>query len=253
MNGIKGWNKWSIVSIFSQEARLKGYLPPTSLYKPGLLQEYLGSYSSVFIKPVFGAQGYGVTKIWKVENGVALVKEKGEPVIFPSVNELEAELEKIVLSKSHIIQMGIPLAEYNGSSFDIRLMMMKDKANNWAYKGMMAKISGSDSIITNVAYGGGSKKDIEEVLVSSFNIDNQRAAEIMSEIIELGFNCCNILENHCDEWQIGYDIAIAVNQKIWFIEANIKYPSHELFNGLKDPSIYQEIKELASFHSNKAR
>jgi len=247
------WNKWSIVKILTEVPELKAYLPTTSLYNGYELKKYLLSYPSIYIKPVSGSMGLGVIKVWRKDQGYALVREKGEPAIFPTLPELEAYLNAILGSKHHVIQMAISLAEIEGNPYDIRLLMMKDRKNKWANMGMFAKVAGTNSVVTNVARGGGYTMEVEEAIIKSLRINKQKAEKIIQEMIDFGYRCSDILEDYCDEWQIGYDLALDLNQKIWFLEANTRYMSHVVFKVLKDKTIYQEIRQLADYHRSKLK
>ncbi|WP_425262328.1 YheC/YheD family protein [Paenibacillus pectinilyticus] len=43
---------------------------------------------------------------------------------------------------------------------------------------------------------------------------------------------------------MGIDFGIDQHHKLWIIEINFYYPSHELFIKLKDKTMYRKIKSL---------
>ncbi|WP_338130664.1 YheC/YheD family protein [Cohnella ginsengisoli] len=63
----------------------------------------------------------------------------------------------------HVVQKAIPLAKAGGRSFDIRVMMMRHRSR-WTYIGMLAKVAGAGSVITNVRRGNGYVLSVPEAL-----------------------------------------------------------------------------------------
>nr|WP_052948008.1 YheC/YheD family protein [Aneurinibacillus tyrosinisolvens] len=237
---------------FYQDLSIQPYLPDTALCNPAILESFLDKYHTVFIKPTGGGRGVGVTKAWKQNNQYAYVIERGQPVYCSSVPEMYQKLN-LAAKKPHVVQRGIQLAQVQGRPYDMRLMMMRDTNKKWQYVAMLAKVAGVKSIITNVARGGGYTITVEEALNQSLNITGEKATKVKNEMIRLGHNCNRVYSRYRYDWQIGYDIAIDTNGKLWLIEANPRTPSHFLFARLKDKTQYRKIKRMAFLYKSSVK
>jgi len=235
--------------MFQKVPQLRAYLPDTAMCDETRLAVYLDRFPAIFIKPDEGGGGSGVIKAWKKGALIYYVKEKGKQ---QSVNSVQALFQNLNLKeRPHIIQKAIDLARIKGRPYDVRLMMMRDRSKRWTYIGMVAKVAGAQSIITNIAKGKGYVMPIDKALRKSLGLSLPGAAEKKNELIRLAKICTRVYSKSRYDWQIGYDLAIDRKGKVWFIESNPTVPAHGLFR--KEPSVFQTIKQLAAFHKFKRR
>lgn len=233
--------------MFQREPLIRGYLPDTVYCNQARVTEFLRRYPSVFIKPDGGGRGAGVVKVWRKGPLIYYVKEKGKPQAVKSVHALFQRLK--FQERPHIVQQAIDLARIGGRPFDIRLMMMRDRLKQWKYIGMVAKVAGAQSVITNIAKGKGYVLPIDQALQQSLGLDGTNAAKKKNEMIRLAAACNRAHSTRRYDWQIGYDLGIDDKSKIWFIEINPTVPAHSLFRS--QPAVYRRIKQLAAFHRGK--
>ncbi|MED4753649.1 YheC/YheD family protein [Brevibacillus choshinensis] len=246
-------SKWSLHKFFAKSPHIRPFLPPTSLYQPALLSTYLGKYETVYIKPTRTHMGKGILRVQKKDSGYHFVKERGEPVVVPSLEELQRRLEKQCVEKQYIIQKGIDLAELNGRPYDIRVMMMRNGLGKWQYAGMLAKVAGSDSIITNVARGGGYAVTVPHALKKSLSLSSNEIRKIEQNLIRLSYQVCSHFNKYRHSAQIGVDFAIDKQGGIVVIEVNYDFPSHGLFAKLKDKTYFRTIKRLHFQYRNRVK
>lgn len=123
-------------------------------------------------------------------------------------------------------------------------MMMRNHQNRWSYMGMLAKVAGKTSVITNVNRGGGYVISVEQALSNSLVLSNLEKRNIIQELIRLSYRICNRFIRYKYSSQIGIDFAIDKNKKLWLIEVNFDYPSHLLFSKLKDQTAFRRIKAV---------
>ena len=232
--------------MFRKVPQLKPYLPHTAYCTEHRLAAFLDRYPAVYIKPDGGERGIGVVKAWKCGSAIYYVKEKGEPRTAGSVQEL---FRKLKLKRPHIVQQAIDLARIGGRPYDIRLMMMRDRSKRWTCIGMAAKVAGTKSVVTNVARGGGYVLPIDKALQLSLGLSGLEAAEKKNEMIRFAEQCTQVYSKSRYGWQLGYDLAVDREGKVWFIEIN-SAPAHSLF--LKEPKAYRTIKRLAAMHRKKS-
>jgi len=241
-------SKWSLHKFFSRNPAIRRYLPPTSLFHRASLEEYVNRYGSVYIKPSSKHMGKGIIKVWKTANGYRYVRERGEPAEASTWEQLYQQIEPHTSSARHIIQKGIDLAEVRGRPFDIRVMMMRDGKKEWRYAGMLAKVAGARSIITNVARGGGHVLKVSQAIKQSGTIDPGRTRSLIRHMIRLSHQVCRHFNRYKYSAQIGIDYAVDKKGNLSIIEVNFDFPSHGLFAKLPDLTYYHRIKRLARQH-----
>ncbi|BCJ86738.1 YheC/YheD family protein [Effusibacillus dendaii] len=244
--------KWGLYKFFKADTAVSRYLPPTAVLNCSTLQSFLSNHSAVYIKPANGSTGRGVIKVWKHNGRYAYVKEKGTQLQFSDLDSLYRKLraEQAVTKAIYIIQRAIPLAQIKGRPFDVRLMMMRNESGHWEYVGMAAKVAGPKSIITNVVRSKGYILSVDDALKQSLGLSSTEIDNIKRQMIHLGYKTCHRFDSYKRYWQIGLDLAVDQNRKVWIIEQNTG-PAHFLFAKLKNPTAFRRIKQLAAFRRRK--
>jgi hypothetical protein len=236
--------KWGLHTFYSRDRGIRPYLPPTALLKQKSFMHFLKHYHSVYVKPNMSHMGKGIMKVWESKGKYRLVKVKGQIKKFINSEALFDVIRKETASSCYIVQKTIDLATIDGRPFDIRVMMMRDSNNRWQYTGMLAKVAGQTSIITNVNRGGGYAVSVNEALTASLRLSKQEQIKVMNELISLSHRICKRFIGYKYSSQIGIDFAIDQKRKIWIIEVNFDFPSHGLFAKLTDKSMYRKIKAI---------
>jgi hypothetical protein len=234
--------KWELHRFYSGDTIVRRHLPSTAVYGRASLRRFLGRYGSVYIKPNYEHQGVGIIKAWKTKSGgYTYVKVRGSAAAaLPSTDALHRKLR--VRSKPiSVVQEAIPLARAGGRPFDIRVMMMRLRGR-WTYAGMLAKVAGAGSVITNVRRGGGYVLTVPDALNKA---GQGGSSGKMANLRTLSYRICRRFNRYKYTRQIGIDYGIDRSGKIWVIEVNFDFPSQELFAKLKDRSAYRKIKSIA--------
>lgn len=235
--------KWELHRFYSKDSLVRRHLPPTAVYRRNSLRSYLNKYGSVYIKPNDEHQGAGIIKAWKADSGrYTYVKVRGPSA--PGLRSPDALHRKLNLRKRpiYIVQKAIPLAKARERPFDIRVMMMRHRGR-WTYVGMLAKVAGAGSVITNVRRGKGYVLTVSEALHQA---GQKGVAGMKAKLKELSYRICNRFDRYKHSRQIGIDYGIDRSGQIWVIEVNFDYPSHALFAKLKNRAAYRRIKSIAS-------
>jgi hypothetical protein len=186
--------------------------------------------------------GKGIIKVWKAPDGFHLVKVRGQPVRFPSIDGAVRHVLRSAAGKPHIVQQTIPLSTLKGRCYDIRVMMMRDAGDIWRYSGMLAKVAGPSSIVTNVLRGRGYATTVRFALDHSDLPKNVNKKRLEQDLIRLSYAICRRFNLYKYTSQIGIDFGIDVRGKLWLIEVNFDFPSHALFARLPDQTMYRLIK-----------
>lgn len=159
--------------------------------------------------------------------------------------------------RNYIVQQQINLLRLNGSICDLRVMVQKDGSGDWSVTGKAFRIGPRGSITSNIS-GGGSGGKVDFVLRKHFP-DAEVREGIIQEIDHLAVTAARALDNEAGTiGELGIDIGIDVNGRVWFIEANLM-PARKLFRLIGEPSTRRMTvlkpmlyaRYLAGFNSGK--
>lgn len=189
-------DKWKMHRFYSKNPAIAKYLPPTKPLTQKTLFSFLSQYKNVYIKATRVHTGRGIVKAWKSRGEYRFVKIKGKAEDASSTQELYRKVKNALPMRTIIVQKAIDLAPINGRTFDIRVMMMRDAKRKWHYGGMVAKVAGSGSIISNVRRGGGYVLTVEDALKKSLSCSNERAENIKKELIQLSHRIIQYSEKY---------------------------------------------------------
>jgi len=236
--------KWKMHRFLSNHPEIAKSLPPAAVFTPSSLVTFMENHKSVYIKGNTLHTGKGIIKAWRVPNGYQYIRVSGKAHYSPSAIDLYQEIKKTNPNQMFIIQKAIDLATINGRPYDIRVMMMRDGVRRWQYAGMVAKVHGPGSVISNVRRGGGYVTTVEHALAQS-KFDKARIESIKEQLISLSKKIIHYSESYpFFSFQSGIDLAVDKLGKVWIIEVNLHNPSHALFYNLTDKTHYQRIRRL---------
>ena len=244
-------SKWRLHQHYSRSSSLRAYLPPTAILSRKSLARYLSRYRSVYVKPDREHMGRGVTRVWKEGGRFSIVRVKGKVRRAASIGDVYRYIRQKSGNSRYIVQKTIPLAKVNGRRFDIRVMMMRNGSGSWEYAGMLAKVAGKGSIITNVRRGGGYAVKVGTALAPFLSASKRDA--VQKRLVQLSYRICRHFDRFKRSSQIGVDFGVDRTGRIYLIEVNYDYPSHGLFLRLKDKTYYRKIKRLAAAYKRRKR
>lgn len=244
--------KYLLWKFFSNNQRVRKYLPATRRYSLESLREFLNRYGTVYLKPVAGSRGQGILKAWKREGRIMVQKTVFQSRSFATIETAHQYIDKERAGKAYLVQQGIRLAKVGGRPFDIRVMMQRERpGGKWFYSGMMAKVAGKGSVVTNVALSKGSAMEVGDALRSSFRWSDQRIQKCTQELMQVSHQAAEHFDNYLKYRELGFDMAVDETGKVWMIEQNTG-PSHAMFLRLKKHEMYHTIqRRSASYRKSK--
>lgn len=236
--------KWKMHRFYARHPEISKFLPPAAILTPKSLADFINRYGTVYIKANTIHTGKGIVKAWKSPDGYHYVRVRGKVKHAPSTAYLCEKVKEISQKDLFIVQKGVKLATINGRPYDIRVMMMRDGAREWKFAGMVAKVHGPDSIVSNVRRGGGYVTSVENALAQS-KFDRTRIQDIKKQLMELSRKIILYSEKYpFYSFQSGIDLAVDTAGRVWIIEVNLHNPSHGLFKRLKDKTYYNRVRRL---------
>lgn len=253
--------KWQTYKILSQHSSLQRYIPQTMLLTSfQQVDGMINRYKAIYMKPVAGSQGRNIVRVIKRGPNLYLYQYQLNDQIIRGtargIGDLQRSLRRVMGNKTYIVQERIPLLKNQGNIIDVRILVQKDENGVWQVTGKACRIGRSGSITSNISSGGRGRK-VSQVL--SVHFPEDKARTIMDELDQLGLMVASAMEKgHDPMGEMGIDIGIDIDGKLWFIETNLR-PARQVFSLIGDqktrltsvrrPMLYSRY--LAGFQQGK--
>lgn len=226
--------KWQTHRILTQNPSLLRYIPETRLVNNfAQVDRMIKKYQAVYLKPVTGSQGKNIVRVHKNKNDSSYQYQYQMNNQFyrgsaQNLAQLRSYLRPVMGNKTYIIQKQINLLQSEGNLVDVRILTQKDDTGSWGITGMACRVGRKGSITSNIS-AGGHGKHLETVLKSKFPSEEQRI-KITEELEYLALEAAKTLEESIGpSGEMGIDIGVDKNGRIWFIEANLR-PARQVFS-----------------------
>lgn len=213
--------KMKVHKQLAQEADIAPHLPDTRLFSSASqLRAMLNKYKAVYIKPINGSQGEGIIKVSRRNNQFA-VKTNSRPgeSLHSSLDEAVKVVRSISPGRQLIIQQAIRVS--GKPHFDFRLLIQKDRHNNWSVTGIAARIGSNTKITTNL-HTGGQAVTLRHMLESR-GFSSQQITAIQEDMEMLALQIARCISKGTPLiGELGLDFIVDHRGKVWFLEANPK-------------------------------
>ncbi|MBT9177200.1 MAG: Endospore coat-associated protein YheD [Firmicutes bacterium] len=226
--------KWEVYRSVRKHSDLSPHIPDTRrLSSLAALRHMLVTHRYVFIKPDLGSQGKGVMQVRVTNSGLVCRGRDSANRPFAATVDSVAAVLGLAKSRSQrcrlLVQQGLHLNHFKGSTFDIRSVVQKDEAGKWAITGTAARIGQRGSITSNL-HGGGRAMRTEALLRAAFPLQWET---ILSKAHSLCLSIPSALDQELGRFgELGLDLGVDKDGKVWLIEANSK-PGRKVFLKIK--------------------
>ncbi|WP_163858908.1 YheC/YheD family protein [Paenibacillus elgii] len=219
-----------------QHSVLRHHIPETLWFTHARALRMLKSYSTIFIKPNHGSGGNGIIRVNRVRNGYEVRCGLRRTRVGPAslYKTIQSYLQP---SGQYLVQRGLRLARYKGSIFDARIYMQKPN-KKWEISGMAARVAAPRRFVTNY-HKGGHGVQLKPVLSRLFK-DRKKVNNTLQKITTISHHMARTINKRHAIRELGVDLGIEKNGRIWIIEANSK-PGHMLFTQLPDKTPLHRI------------
>lgn len=242
-------SKWEKTKALNKREHITPYIPDTRQYSLAQLQDMLGTYEMIYIKPDCGTYGIGVMCVEILRDEINEntapqfnLKFGTESEIHPNIEELHKSIKEKIGAKTYLIQKGISLLTYRRRKFDIRALVQKTPHNTWETTAFIGRVAAPQKIVTN-HHSGGTVQPIEELL--GFHLTPSQFSSLYKEMKNIGIQVASQLSRKYPRLkEIGLDLAIDEQHRIWILEVNTK-PALFPFKWLQDKSIYKKVRRYA--------
>lgn len=220
-------NKWDLHRAFSQESRLKPYLPDTRLYSgPKDVLAMLKRHRMVYLKPRDTFAGHGIMRA-EYKGGKYTLSHKVGTTYRHEHHVDFRGLAQSFIAKRHpgvyLVQQGLRLAKFRGAIFDARIIMQKTGAGVWDLTGAGVRVAARGGITTHVP-NGGYIAPIDTVIYDVFKERLDTPNGVYSKVKNLALEMAPAIENRYKRLfgELSMDIGITSEGDCYFFEANAK-------------------------------
>lgn len=258
LDPVRGsFNKWEMHRVLSGEDIGPCRLPATQLWHPRTLRPFLVEHSEVYIKPLHAWGGQNVGRLTRRGNELCFTTSR-QSYSFNSGSDLINALLTVYPPAKAVVQQAAPLCRYNGRVFDIRVLMQRDSDEKWVLAGMLARVGGEGSVVSNVTASRGSvqpvARTLHQALPKAVATLKQRR-RIKAALRASSERICSLLSPYRQFAEVGLDFGVDDDGHLWLIEVNtddaIGGPSHALFAELPDPRLFVKIEERTLRNSQR--
>ncbi|MNI33848.1 Endospore coat-associated protein YheD [compost metagenome] len=230
-------------NFMQKYSQINAQLPDTRAATKTNIYEMFRLHDSLYLKPDEGTGGRGIYKIIKNDKGFIL-RGGTASRSFDSFDALYRSLHIFLNKNKYVVQQGIDLLKHDGRSFDIRVMVQKNRNRQLETTGIIGRLGKPSKIVTNF-HSGGTPLTVDTLLKS--HLRGADRANFIQKLESLGKEASIVLgESYRRKKAFGVDIAIDSNMKPWILEINTG-PDMSIFNTLKDKTMYRKILRYAKF------
>ncbi|MFD0679594.1 MULTISPECIES: YheC/YheD family endospore coat-associated protein [unclassified Paenibacillus] len=240
------FDKWDVYNLLEGSDAFR-YVPESHINpSSSQIKEMLDRHKFIYLKPTGGSLGIGIYRLtYNPKRGYyARFRRSGKNVLlrFSKFESLMSLLNRSNGRLNHYVaQQGIRLIELDSCPIDFRFHLTKNINNNWVVAGIGAKKAGKGSVTTHVR-SGGQLMTPDQVLRQIFG---SRADQVLSNAKETAITLAEAIERNDKHLlgELGFDIGIDQNERIWMFEANSK-PGRSIF---KHPALKGEGKAALQY------
>ncbi|MFD1707314.1 YheC/YheD family protein [Siminovitchia sediminis] len=241
------FNKLELHERLCNDGRIEHYLPETHPFTSfSEIERMAKNYGHVYLKQADGSNGRKIRHV--LYDSVSedfycrFFDRQNRLYKFHSIEALIHQLYKGRETEKLIIQQGIRLIRINKRPVDFRVHVNKDDSGQWRVSAIAAKIAGKGSPTTHIRFEG-SVHSLEEIFP-----DEQECEHHRSKLKQAALDLAGAVEDHVGGivGEIGFDLGIDQEGKVWMFEANSK-PGRQIFShpGLKESDLLTHKLALA--------
>lgn len=257
------FNKWELWKRLSLVPELHAHLPHTVPFTNlNVLNRMLHRHGCVYLKPAGGTLSKGIMKVYRLRNrnGYLLYypnrKKEGNGTIREILVNPARITRWVRWMKQHqyLVQQAISMKMYEEMPIDFRVIMQKNRTNEWGCTGIFGKFGKKGSIITNFSRSGFLLSGTDAFRLA-FQMNDSQVQKKIEELTDLSHQICGTFDKYGLYGDVGIDLMVDQNEKVWILEVNTldtyhRFPLHmgnrELYeNVVKNPLEY--AKFLAGF------
>ncbi|PNK22560.1 alpha-L-glutamate ligase [Bacillus thuringiensis] len=246
-------NKLNVYNKIKKGEKFKEYLIPfDKLNNINNFFDMINHHKKVIIKPISGHQGKGIIFIEKHSINYSL--KNSERILWINQKELSNFISNKIQEEKYIVQKFISCQIKSGHVYDFRLHVQRNGEGKWVITSIYPRIGPLESIVSNMASGGYSTY-LDVFLKTEFDKDSYNIQKYLEQFAIQFSNHFNSLYENVLFDELGIDVGIDNNQKLWLFEVNWRPGVPNIFNLELDvaKNLINYAKYLASKHKKNKK
>ena len=233
-------SKWDIYEALKDHHLLQAFLPKTiKIQTAEDMWKQLDEHERIVLKPAFGARGTGIYLVKKTAAGaIVTMTKKAEKYerVFQSKSPLNKWVDRLLQRYSYLCQPYLELTTSDNHPFDLRVLLQKNKQNQWMERGRGIRLGQKDSITANIATGGlflpitTFLHQYPDTIPLSAEQTIQHILRTLPGQVEARFNRL---------FELGIDLGVDRNGQVWILDINSK-PGRKIMEALY-PTQYHQL------------
>jgi hypothetical protein len=216
--------KWPLHEALTTDPLTAPFLPQTIPYDSfSDVLAMLNRHGYIFLKSSYGYHGHGVLSIEQRSNGyvVSTAKRGCRTFRIKTRRALRPFVLHFVQNKPHVVQQGIHVIQHHGCNTDIRLLLVKDRTGTWREIFTRVRMTKGSFPIINSALA--QKVFDYEDFYSDRSAVEGKGLPSSSEIVRQATRIAAAIDRRIGSFgELGIDMDVDKQGKIWLIEANSK-------------------------------
>lgn len=210
-------NKMKVYRKIKEISEFAHYLIPSEkINETEAVFHALKEFNKIIVKPLSGSQGRGVMFIER--NGDKFDLVEGSECKLVDETELRLKIETVTSEKAFLVQPYISCKTKEGLPFDLRIHVQKNGSGEWAITLIYPRIGSEVGIISNVSAGGYIGK-LESFFEKEYGLEGYDMQKVLDKFaLRFSERFDSIYKGQLDE--LGIDIGIDENKKMWIYEVN---------------------------------
>jgi hypothetical protein len=235
------FSKWEMYNILSPS--ISHVLPDAICYQnPVDVLDMAIKHGNVYVKPIHGRLGKKIYKIIKTPKKIAveyIYRRKKRVKYFTSNEKFLLFIKEQLIPKAYLIQEAIPLMIQGNRVIDFRMIMVKNERGKWENIGIFSRFGSKGSIVSNITAGGHTEL-ADKTLQNIWKLSNEEVNKVKMNMLNIANESLQLIEEKGYQFgNIGFDIGLDANGKLYIIEINHQNP---------DPYIALFAKEKGLFY-----
>ncbi|KAB3537318.1 YheC/YheD family protein [Alkaliphilus pronyensis] len=255
LNYLNKFNKWEVYTHLSKEEAFAEYLPKTIIYKsPADLQNILKLKNKVYLKACSSGRGKLVMRVVKLPNNRYQCSHyKNNLSIYNADNfkQLISIVLKFFKNKMFIVQESIDLITIDNRIVDLRAEVQKNGDGEITVAAIPVRIGRFNALITTHS----KSLTFEDFFKNKMNYSSDYTILLKNRIEAFLKLTYQYLEKYYGpSGEIGIDIGIDKDGKLWFIECNsrsLKVSFHKAYDEKTVNQSYINLLDYAQYLYNK--
>ncbi|WP_139368034.1 YheC/YheD family endospore coat-associated protein [Priestia abyssalis] len=189
-------------------------IPSMEISKVEDVFEFLNSHQDIVMKPLNGHKGEDILFVQKKSETFIVRKDERQIMNAPELKDL---IERLIKDEGYLIQAYIPSKTRAGFSYNLRLHVQKDGAGEWNLTTIFPCIT-LQGIVANLNSDGYTIM-FDDFLKQEFGDDAYNVKRYLEQFaIHFSEHFDGLYDEPLDE--LGIDVGLDSNQKIWIFEVN---------------------------------